>query len=253
MATPLIPWPGGKRRLAKTLLQQFPEHTCYVEAFAGAAALYMLKEPSQVEVINDVNGELINLYRVVQCHLEELVRQFKWALSSRQVFRWLQETRPETLTDIQRAARFMYLQKTTFGAKVQGQSYGTGTTRSHSINLLRLEEHLSEVHLRLQGAYIEHLPWQDCLKRYDRAHTFFYLDPPYWQTEGYGIHFAWAQYEEIRQAMLAMKGKCILSINNHKEIVALFEGFRHDEVQIDYTMSGGHKVKKASELIIYNW
>ena len=128
MATPIIPWIGGKRRLADTLISRFPPHTCYVEVFAGGAALYFLRPPADVEVINDVNGDLVNLYRVVQNHLEEFVRQFKWALSSRQIFKWTQETPGQVLTDIQRAARFFYLQHHCFGGKVNGQSWGTATT-----------------------------------------------------------------------------------------------------------------------------
>ena len=138
--TPIIPWLGGKRRLADKLIPLFPPHECYVEAFCGGAALYFLRPvPAPVEVINDVNGELVNLYRVVQNHLEEFVRQFKWAISSRQVFKWQQMTRPETLTDIQRAARFFYLQHHAFGGKVAGQTFGTATT-TPSVNLLRIEE-----------------------------------------------------------------------------------------------------------------
>lgn len=123
--TPIIPWIGGKRRLAKHIIPMFPAHTCYVEPFAGAAALYFLKEPVKVEVLNDVNGELVNLYRVVKHHLEEFTRQFKWALTSREIYKWLQATPEETLTDIQRAARFFYLQKLSFGGKVDGQTFGT--------------------------------------------------------------------------------------------------------------------------------
>lgn len=122
MAKPIIPWIGGKRRLAKQILPLIPEHTCYVEPFCGAGAIFFLKEPSKVEVLNDINGDLVNLYRVVRCHLEEFVRQFKWAMVSRQVFEWLRITRPETLTDIQRAARFYYLQKQAFGGKVDGRT-----------------------------------------------------------------------------------------------------------------------------------
>ncbi len=66
MAEPIIPWLGGKRRLADILIPRFPAHECYVEVFAGGAALYFLRPPAKVEVINDINGELINLYRVVQ-------------------------------------------------------------------------------------------------------------------------------------------------------------------------------------------
>ena len=181
MASPIIPWLGGKRRLADIIIPRFPAHTCYVEVFAGGAALYFLRQPADVEVINDVNGDVINLYRVVKNHLEEFVRQFKWALSSREVFKWLQDTPSQTLTDIQRAARFFYLQHQAFGGRVQGQSWGTATT-APAVNLLRIEEQLSAAHLRLASAYIEHLDWKDCIKRYDRPHSFFYMDPPYWQV-----------------------------------------------------------------------
>lgn len=93
-AQPIIPWIGGKRRLADRIFPLFPQHSCYVEPFAGGAALFFLRPvPAEVEVLNDVNGDLINLYRVVQNHLEEFVRQFKWALSSRQVFKWLHPDR----------------------------------------------------------------------------------------------------------------------------------------------------------------
>lgn len=112
MSSPIIPWLGGKRRLADRIFPYFPQHSCYVEPFAGGAALFFLRPvPAEVEVLNDINGDLVNLYRVVQHHLEEFVRQFKWALSSRQVFKWLQQTEPQTLTDIQRAARFLFILK----------------------------------------------------------------------------------------------------------------------------------------------
>ena len=129
MSTPIIPWMGGKRRLADRLIPLFPPHECYVEVFAGGAALYFMRpQAAPVEVLNDINGDLVTLYRVVQNHLEEFVRQFKWALSSRQVFEWQKMTRPETLTDIQRAARFFYLQHHAFAGKVTGQTFGTATT-----------------------------------------------------------------------------------------------------------------------------
>ncbi len=172
MSTPIIPWMGGKRRLADRLIPHFPPHECYVEVFAGSAALYFMKpQPSPVEVLNDINGDLVTLYRVVQNHLEEFVRQFKWALSSRQVFEWQKMTRPETLTDIQRAARFFYLQHHAFAGKVSGQTFETATT-APAINLLRIEENLSAAWQRMFGTYVENLSWLKCAERYDRGHTF---------------------------------------------------------------------------------
>lgn len=128
MSKPIIPWMGGKSRLAKDIIPLFPQHTCYVEPFAGAAALFFKKEPAKAEVLNDVNGDLVNLYRVVKHHLEEFVHQFNFALVSRQMFEWAKMTHPETLTDIQRAARFFFLQRLAFGGKVDGQTFGTSTT-----------------------------------------------------------------------------------------------------------------------------
>lgn len=241
MATPIIPWVGGKRRLADRLIPQFPRHECYVEVFAGGAALYFMRPPAAVEVINDVNGELVNLYRVVKNHLEEFVRQFKYALSSRDVFRWLQDTPPETLTDIQRAARFFYLQQHAFGGKVEGQSWGTATT-TPPVNLLRIEENLSAAHLRLAQAYIENLDWAECVQRYDRPHTFFYMDPPYLETEGYGVQFGREQYEKMAQVLAGLQGKAIVSLNDHPEIRRIFAAFQMDTVPITYQVGGGAAV-----------
>jgi DNA adenine methylase len=252
MALPIIPWLGGKRRLADTLINRFPDHSCYVEVFAGGAALYFLRHPAEVEVINDINGELVNLYRVVKNHLEEFVRQFKWALSSREVFKWTQQTPPHTMTDIQHAARFFYLQHHAFGGRVESQSWGTATT-APPVNLLRLEENLSSAYLRLAGTFIENLDWQHCIKKYDRPHTFFYLDPPYWGTEGYGVEFGFEQYEQMAATLRQIKGKAIVSLNDHPDIRQAFNGFEMDTVDITYTVGGGGKAADRKELIIYSW
>ncbi|VVE27883.1 restriction endonuclease subunit M [Pandoraea pneumonica] len=253
MTKPIIPWIGGKRRLADDLIPRFPAHKTYVEVFAGGAALYFMRNPAPVEVINDINGELVNLYRVVQNHLEEFVRQFKWALSSREVFKWLQDTPPRVLTDIQRAARFYYLQQNCFGGKVEGQSFGTATTAPPGLNLLRLEENLSAAHLRLSSAYIENMEWYACIERYDREQTFFYLDPPYWQTEGYGVAFPFAEYERMADLLRTIKGKAIVSLNDHPDIRRVFAGFEIDTCDIKYTVGGNDKPVDRREVIIYSW
>lgn len=161
MPNPIIPWPGGKRRLLKHLYPHFPAHECYVEAFAGGAAALLLRpNPAPVEVLNDVNGELVRLYRCVRVHL------------GREMFEWAQMERPETLTDIQRAARFYYLQKLAFGGKVHGQNFGyVASGAGPRLNLLRIEEELSMVHLRLANVIVEHGPWREVVQRYDRPGT----------------------------------------------------------------------------------
>lgn len=253
MSAPIVPWMGGKRRLAPEILPLFGDHTCYVEPFCGAAALFFLKQPSEAEVLNDINGDLVNLYRVIKHHLEEFVRQFKWALTSRQIYTWHQMERPETLTDIQRAARFFYLQRLAFGGRVAGQTFGTSTTAGPKLNLLRMEEDLSAAHLRLSDTVIEHLPWEECIRRYDRAHTLFYCDPPYWQTEGYGVEFPFEHYERMADLARQIEGTLIVSINDHPDIRRVFEGLPMKTVSLQYTVGGGTNSKPVQELIIGNW
>ncbi|ECD4667581.1 DNA adenine methylase [Klebsiella quasipneumoniae subsp. similipneumoniae] len=250
---PIVPWIGGKRRLAKHILPLFPAHTCYVEPFCGAAALYFLKTPSKIEVINDINGELVNLYRVVKHHLEEFVRQFKWALVSRQIYKWLQDTPEETLTDIQRAARFYYLQKQAFGGKVADHTFGTSTTSAPRFNLLRIEEELSMAHLRLSRTLIEHLDWHQCIERYDRPHTLFYCDPPYWGTEGYGVEFGLENYDHMADLARRIKGKMIISVNDIPEMRQVFNGLNMQSVDISYNLKVTGKPSPKKELVICNF
>lgn len=253
MTKPIIPWPGGKRRLLPHLLPLLEtSHICYCEPFAGGAAVLFAREPAKVEVLNDIDGELVRLYRVIANHLDEFVRQFRWALTSREMFAWAKMQVPDTLTDIQRAARFYYLQRLAFGAKVSGRTFGVSATSAKSINLLRIEEELSAAHLRLHRVVIEHLPWQECIARYDRPETLFLLDPPYWQTEGYGVPFGWDQYEALAATLRTLKGRAILTINDHPDIRTLFDWLPHDLVPIHYTIGGG-KGAPRREVIYRTW
>ena len=249
----LFPWPGGKTRLLRhllPLLSENPHHT-YVEAFAGGAALLFAREPARVEILNDVHGELVCLYRVVANHLDEFVRQFRWALTSREMFRWAQLQHVDTLTDIQRAARFFYLQRLTFGGKVMGQTFGTSPRSPKAINLLRLEEDLSAAHLRLHRVVVEQLPWDACLAKYDTPETLFFCDPPYWRTEGYGGAFPLKDYDRLAEALAGLQGRAILTINDHPDMRARFDRFPGRTVGIDYTIGAGRVPRK--ERIYTTW
>lgn len=250
MSKPVVPWMGGKTRLLKHILPIIPDHQTYVEPFAGGAAVFFNKSESKVEVINDAHGDLINLYRVLKHHLDEFVRQFKWALISRQQFLWHLEESPETLTDIQRAARFYYMQRTNFGGKVDGTTFGIAATAPPAFNLLRMEEELSAAHLRLARVYIERLDWAECVARYDRPGTFFYLDPPYWKVAGYGVKFEWSNYQRMAELAQSIQGKMLISINDHPDIRRNFKGLRMKSIGINYTVGGTHKGKNRKELLI---
>lgn len=229
----------------------FPAHTCYVEPFCGGAALFFSKEPSKVEILNDINGELVNLYRVVKYHLEEFVRQFKWALTSRQIFEWNKTIDPKTLTDIQRAARFYYQQKLGFGGKIEQKTFGVSATKFHGLNLLRIEETLSEAHLRLSSAVIEHLAWDACMKRYDRKETLFYLDPPYYNTTGYGVSFELTEYVKMAEIARNAQGSVIISLGDIELMRDIFDGLYIKSLDTNYCL--GSNKQKAKEMLISNF
>ena len=126
------------------------------------------------------------------------------------------------------------------------------TTTTPGLNLLRLEESLSVAHLRLFSTYIEHLSWRDCIERYDHPHTFFYMDPPYWQTEGYGVPFGIVQYEEMARMLAKLKGKAIISLNDHSDIRRIFADYHIETTDIRHTVGGG-KGSDAKEVLIFCW
>lgn len=253
MPQPIVPWMGGKRRLLPHLLKALPAHHTYVEAFAGGAALLFAKEPARAEVLNDINGDLICLYRCVQHHLEEFVRQFRWSLVSRKMFEWLKLQDVSTLTDIQRGARFYYLLRSCFASKVTSPTFGVDARNPARLNLLRIEEDLSEAHVRLSRVSIECLPWQELLRRYDRTETLFFLDPPYWKLAGYGVAFGLEQYEELASTLASLKGKAILTINDHAEMRRVFGRFRNETLKIKYTTQRHGESEPRSERIYYSW
>lgn len=249
-----LAWVGGKSKLTSTIIPLIPNHTCYAEVFAGAAWVLFRKEPSKVEVINDINGDLITLYRVIQNHLEEFVRYYKWSLISRDEFARLQRVDESTLTDIQRAARFYYLVKNAFGAKIVSQCFGVANSSPPRLNLLRLEEDLSEAHLRLSRVSIENLPYDNLIKRYDGKGTFFYVDPPYWDCEndyGKGL-FTKADFEKLRDVLTNCQGRWLVSINNVPEIRELFKDFAIKEVETSYSINQ-QAGKPVTELLISNY
>src|SRR5207244_1761552 len=123
---------GGKNRLAGKIIALIPEHNTYVEPFGGGAQVLFRKAPSPVEVLNDIDGDLVNFYRVCQVHHEELLRCMRFTLLSRKWYDLLKNTPPESLTDIQRAARYFFLQKSSFGGMVARQSFATHVTKRAS-------------------------------------------------------------------------------------------------------------------------
>lgn len=205
----------------------------------------------KLEVINDINLDVVNLFRLLQRHYQQLLDVLKWQICSRADFNRLVATDPDTLTDLERAARFLFLQRTAFGGKAVGQSFGVSFTAGARFDLTKLVPMLDDVHERLAGVVIERLTYQDCISRYDRRPgTLFYLDPPYWGcTDDYGKDiFSPADFDVLRGILETIQGRFILSINDTPEIRDIFGQFAIEEVALNYRLSG--KVTPARELIV---
>lgn len=254
--SPLAGCFGGKFQLSRRIIERIPSHDCYVEPFAGGAWVLFRKPPSKVEVLNDINLDIVTLYRCVQHHPEELVRQFKFQLISREEFHRKLAENPSTMTDIQRSARFLFLHKNSFAGRSSSSSpsFGIATTRPPRINLLNLYDALSDAHIRLADVYIENLPYADLIARYDRSRTFFYLDPPYWDCEedyGKGI-FGKDDFGLLADQLAAIKGRFLLSLNDTPVIRDIFGAFKMEEVTVTYSSSRLSR-PKAKELFITNY
>lgn len=190
-----------------------------------------------MEVINDADGELVTFWRVIQNHLEEFLRYYRFAIVSRECFDLDNRKDPGTLTDVQRAVRYYYIQRSSFGGKTVGRTFGTSATQPHSLNLTTIEERLLEVHARLRRVVIEHLDACECIRRYDRPDTFYYLDPPYYETAGYAVPFGRDDYLRLRETLFKIKGRFLLSLNDHPEVRRIFSAFRIRTIHTLYSAS----------------
>ena len=251
MAGPLS-YIGGKNRLAKRVIEIFPKHLTYVEAFAGGAQVFFRKEPSKVEVLNDLDGEIVNFYRVCQQHYEELLRYFKYAVVSRTWFDLLKRSEPETLTDIQRAARYLYLLRNCFASLVRHPVYHRNVVQPPSFNLEKLPELIENAHKRLERVQLECASYGEVIDRFDRPTTLFYLDPPYWGRNLYRHNLGEADFEKLAGQLNKIRGKFILSLNDVPEVRKLFSAFNIQGVELHYTSqkSAGRRYK---EVIITNF
>lgn len=256
---PVAPWLGGKRNLAKriTAILDGVAHKTYAEPFVGMGGVFLRRSRQpQCEVINDVGRDISNLFRILQRHYPQFLEVLRFQITTRAEFTRLVDTNPNTLTDLERAARFLYLQRNTFGGKVTGQQFGVSKDRYSRFNLHRLEPMLEDLHTRMAGVVIECLDYSDFITRYDGQDTLFYLDPPYWGCEAdYGKDlFNRAAFDHMAGQLKSCQGRFLMSINDVPDIREIFAGFMMTEVKTTYTIgSQNDSAGKRSELLISNF
>lgn len=255
---PVAPWLGGKRNLAKRICALIDATPCttYAEAFVGMGGVFLRRTSRpRAEVINDAGRDVANLFRILQRHYPQFLEVLRFQLTTRVEFNRLVATDPETLTDLERAARFLYLQRTAFGGKISGRNFGVSIDRPARFNLTTLEPMLEDLHERLSGVVIECLDFSAFIRRYDSEGTLFYLDPPYWGCEGdYGKHlFSRERFEELAEILGALKGRFILSLNDVQGVRETFKSFRFEEVRTTYTIASKGAQPERAEVLIRNW
>lgn len=254
---PVAPYIGGKKNLAKrliTLINDIP-HRTYAEVFVGMGGVFFrrdLRPPA--EVINDWSEDVSTFFRVLQHHYVAFLDMIRFQVSSRAGFEKLAALDPRSLTDLQRSARFLYLQRLAFGGKVRGRNFGATPLNPARFDVTKLAPMLEAIHERMAGVTIERLPWADFISRYDRPGTLFYLDPPYYGSErDYGVGmFDRREFEVMAEQLRAIVGRFVLSLNDHPEVRRIFAGFTFREVDVRYTLAGTGNAKTAGELIITN-
>lgn len=256
---PVAPWIGGKRNLAKRLtsLLDSIEHRVYAEPFVGMGGVFLRRKMRpRSEVINDYGRDVSNLFRILQRHYPQFLEVLRFQLTTRAEFERLVKTDPSTLTDLERAARFLYLQRTAFGGKVQGQHFGVDKGRGGRFNLSKLEPMLEDVHSRLAGVVIECLDYNEFIARYDGKDTLFYLDPPYWGSEDYygKALFSRDEFGRLAAQLGEIKGRFVMSINDVPEICETFGAFKMQELATTYSVSKSPLgSSQAKELLLSNF
>jgi DNA adenine methylase len=252
--SPAAPYVGGKRLLAREIITRIGAvpHHCYAEPFVGMGGVFLrrpLAAPS--EVINDISRDVFTFFRVIQEHFAYFTDYLRFRLASRAEFERLSTVDPATLTDIQRAARFLYLQRTAFGGKVAGRVFGVSPANGSRFNITRVVPLLEDLHERLAGVVVECLPYAEFIRRYDRPDTLFYLDPPYWACERYYGEdvFGREDFERLAELLTGLKGHFIMSLNDTPGVREVFKGFQIEAVETRYSVSAATS-RAAGELII---
>ena len=251
MINPPICRMGGKSKLRKKIIGMIPEHTCYIELFFGAGWVYFGKEPSKIEAINDIDGELINMFKMIKNHAPEVERLLKYEIASRDQFNNYLKCDIKSLTEVERAVRFLFIINESFGGI--GKHFGNNNSRKPTQKIFN-DEYLEVIRERLKNTFIENLSFEKIIDKYDTENSFFFCDPPYFELTGYDNEFGEKEHLLLRDKLKNLKGKFLLTINDHPKVREWYKDFNIEEVQVNYSICKDNKGRgKFSELIIRNY
>lgn len=210
-----ISYYGGKQKLAKTVLSLIPSHKLYCEPFLGGAAIFFAKEPSPIEVINDTNKELMNFYTVCRNKFHELASLVRTTLHSREDHdsAWVIYNKPKLFDEVRRAWAVWVLSTQSFSSKLNGSWGYDKTDDTTTLKIKHKKEQFTEdLAIRLQHCQIECADALYIIRSRDTINSFFYCDPPYFNSDcGHYNGYNEQDFENLLIALSNIKGKFLLS------------------------------------------
>lgn len=248
-----ISWIGSKRLLRKKISKLIPKDIgSYIEPFGGGGwVLFFKNKWANVEIYNDLDSQLVNLFRVVKYHPEEFLKQIQYILISRETFNEFLNTNYHT--DIQKAVKFYYLVNRSFGGKQKDFGTSKVSPRASIKNSLST---ITDICKRLDKVVIENKDFEELIRQYDYENAFFYCDPPYSSGAGYNVTSTKDfEHERLKNTLKNIKGRFLLSYDDSEFIRELYKDFEIVEVDrmngINHTST--QKNKKYKELLIANY
>lgn len=217
---PPITYYGGKQYLLDELLKRIPPHLSYVEVFGGSGGLLFAKEPAKMEVYNDIDSKLVNLYRVLQDKTmhEELLQLLKYTPYSREIYEGCTSRWNDDDGMVRNAWKFYVVNEQGAGYSKSDWRVRTKTIpfQNQSLSWHNKIHTLDETIERLKNVLIENRTWQNIVERFDTPHTFFYLDPPYvlstrLSKSKYAHEMTDADHEALIERIQTLTGKVLLS------------------------------------------
>lgn len=249
-------WVGGKSKLASDIIDLIPQdHNIYIEVFGGAASVLYSKEPSKLEVLNDINSELINLHRAIRNNPQSLSMYLNDLFISREIFDDIKKRKLKPRNNIEAAAFYFYQLTQSFGSKGDNFAMSAKSGRKPK-NIYRDFKKISD---RLKGVTIENMSFSKLIPLYDKEDAFFYIDPPYVSTESYYKNtggFGIEKHEELADLLSNTKSKFLLSYNDCQLVRELYRGFNiRTTKEIEYTLGKNMhgKNKSVREVFITNY
>ena len=228
------------------ILPLIPPHKIYCELFAGGLAVLRAKNPCDLEVVNDLNGNLVSLYRNIKFHLPAILEEVQFILNSRREF--MDCINQPGLTELQRACRFLVRNKISFSGI--SQSFAGVSANISKMNSMTA---IAELSARLDKVVIEELPYEKCLEKYDRKNAFHFIDPPYLDANP-GAYRGWLKEEilQLRERLPALKGKWMVTLDDSPFNRYTFKAFkiRGYKIRNGCVNAGRHGKQLFGELII---